>query len=305
MNTTKEIEITTKNSKLFSQRSAFDKRWNIQYNTENREQFKTRCLNILDDEFYKHFPDTGLFDERASYINDYCLEIAANMGIPTKANNFDNFANKDLYNYIKKLDLSDSQNYTTFMFFLQLTLGYNYGGYILNETLAIRFAEAMKLCNIKAKILNDSGSYDIYPSDTEFLDKPLIIDVLNWLNDFPDVKKNFSKALKTERTNNNYRNIVDDLRLSLELFLKKILNNNKALEKQKSYIGDYFKNNDVSTEISNMYIVLIDYYAKYNDNHAKHDDSVVEIEIDYLTYLTASFIRFIILTEEKKKNVLK
>ena len=43
---------------------------------------------------------------------------------------------------------------------------------------------------------------------------------------------------------------------------------------------------------------LMNYYAKYNG-------SVVEIEIDYLIYLTSSFIRFIILVEEQKKNVLK
>ena len=304
MNTTKEIKITSKNSKLFLQKSTFDKRWNVHDNTENREQFKTRCLTILDDEFYKHFPDNGFFGERASYINDYCLEIAANMGISIKANNSDNFANKDLYNYIKKLDLNDEQNYTAFMFFLQLTLGYDYHGHISNETLAIRFAEAMKLSNINAKILNDNGIYDIYPSNVEFLYKPLVVDVLNWLNDFTEVKSIFSKALKTKRIDTNYRNIIDDLRLSLELFLKKILNNNKSLEKQKSDIGIYFKNNNVSIEISNMYIVLMDYYAKYNDNHAKHDNSVVEIEIDHLIYLTASFIRFIILIEEKKKSVL-
>lgn len=304
MNATKEIEITTKNSKLFSQKKSFDKRWGIQDNTEDREQFKTRCLIILDDEFYKHFPDTGLFDERTSYINDYCLEISAQMGIPTKANNFDNFANKELYNYIKKLDLNDLQNFMTFMFFLQLTLNYDFSGYISNKTLAKRFAEAMKLCNIKSKILDDNGSYDIYPSNIEFLDKPLVTEVLNWLNDFPDAKKNFSKALKTERIDANYRNIIDDLRISLELFLKQILKNNKSLEKQNSYIGEYLKNNNVSIEISNIYIKLMDYYTKYNNHHAKHDDSVIEIEIDYLIYLTSSFIRFIMLVEEQKKNVL-
>ena len=37
MNTTKEIKITSKNSKLFLQKSTFDKRWNVHDNTENRE----------------------------------------------------------------------------------------------------------------------------------------------------------------------------------------------------------------------------------------------------------------------------
>lgn len=304
MSNTQEIEITTKNSKLFAQKDAFNKRWNIVDNTEKKEEFKTRCLTILDNEFYKHSPDNGVFSDRIPYINDYCLDISSDLGISTKANTFDNFAHKDLYNYINKLKMDDIQDYRQLLLFLQLSLNYDYKGYILNETIALRFAEAMKICNINAKILNDNGSYEIYPSDIDFLDEPLITDVLNWLNDFSNVKSIFSKVLKTERINNNYRNIVDDLRLSLELFLKKILNNNKSLENQKSYIGEYFKNNDVSTEISNMYVVLMDYYAKYNDNHAKHNDSVIEIEIDYLIYLTSSFIRFIMLIEEQKKNVL-
>ena len=305
MSSTKEIEITTENSKLLAQKDAFNRRWNIVDNMEKKEEFKTRCLTILDNEFYKHSPDNGVFNDRIPYINDYCLDISSDLGISTKANTFDNFAHKDLYHYINKLKMDNIQDYKQFLIFLQLSLNYDYKGYILNEAIALRFAEAMKLCNINAKILNENGLYEIYPSDIDFLDKPLITDVLNWLNEFPDVKNNFSKALKTERRKVNYRNIVDDLRLSLELFLKNILNNNKPLEKQKSSIGDYFKNNNVSTEISNMYIVLIDYYAKYNDNHAKHNDCVVEIEIDYLIYLTSSFIRFIIIIEEQKKNVLK
>lgn len=304
MSSIKEIEITTDNSKLFSQREAFNKRWNIIDNSEKKEEFKNRCLTILDDEFHKHSPNHGVFsDERCEYINDYCLEISSNLGIIIKANNFDNFAHKELYSYLKKLKMDDIQDYRFFLFFLQLTLSYDFNDFISNDTLALRFAEAMKICNINAKILKGNDSFDIYPCDVEFLDKPLITDLLSWLNNYPDTKDLFSKAIKTERTSKNCRNIVDDLRVCLELFLKKILNNNKSLENQKSEIGKYFSDNDISKEISNMYTLLIDYYAKYNNHHAKHDNSVVEIEIDYLIYLTGSFIRFVMLIEEQKVRV--
>ena len=159
MNNTKEIEITVKNSKLFAQKNSFNKRWNIIDNEENKEQFKDRCLAILDTEFYRHSPDNRVFNEKVSYINDYCLEIARDLGLTIKANNFDNFANKNLYTYIKCLDINYIEDYRNFMFFLQLTLNYDYKGYILNENIATSFAEAMKLCNIKAKILKDNGVF--------------------------------------------------------------------------------------------------------------------------------------------------
>ena len=49
-----------------------------------------------------------------------------------------------------------------------------------------------------------------------------------------------------------------------------------------------------------MYFKLIDCYAKYNNSHAKHDDSVDENELDFLLYLTGSFIRFLIKINKKK-----
>ena len=117
------------------------------------------------------------------------------------------------------------------------------------------------------------------------------------MNAYKDVKNHFEKSLKFERKANYYRNIVDELRLSLELLLKKMFSN------QKSNLGDYFKSNNISTSISNMYIKLFDYYTLYNNDNAKHDDKVNNVEIDYLIYLTGTFIRFIMQIEESKKEV--
>ena len=303
MNDTKEIKITTENSKLYAQKYAFDKRWNNIDTNENKEQFKIRCLIILDNIFNKNSPEKFATDTKAQYINDFCLEISSNIGILTKANTFDNFAHKELYKYIKELNIYYDKNFITLLMFLQLSLNYDFKGYISNKELATQIAEAMKLCNIKAKIINNKGIYEIYPSNLEFLDTPLIIDTLNWLNMFPDAKSKLENAIKANKANSSNRNIVDDLRLCIELFLRKILNNGKTLENQKSDIGSYLKSNNISKEISNMYISLIDYYAKYNDNHAKHHDSINEVEIDYLIYLTGSFITFIMLIEEQKNKL--
>lgn len=48
-----------------------------------------------------------------------------------------------------------------------------------------------------------------------------------------------------------------------------------------------------------MYIKLLDLYATYNNNTAKHNAHLNEIEIDYIIYLTDSFIRFILLIKKR------
>ena len=47
----------------------------------------------------------------------------------------------------------------------------------------------------------------------------------------------------------------------------------------------------------------MDLYTTYNNNSAKHNDNVNEIEIDYMLYLTGSFIRFILLIEKNKNRI--
>ena len=48
------------------------------------------------------------------------------------------------------------------------------------------------------------------------------------------------------------RNVVDHLRLSLELLLKDILIMEKVLKIKKSDIGNYLKSRNISPEISNL-----------------------------------------------------
>jgi hypothetical protein len=86
---------------------------------------------------------------------------------------------------------------------------------------------------------------------------------------------------------------MDDLRLSLELLLKGILKNNKPLEKQTSDIGAYIREKGVSKELINMFIKLVDYYCHYQNTYVKHNDAVVENEIEIIFEMTSSFMKFI------------
>ena len=87
------------------------------------------------------------------------------------------------------------------------------------------------------------------------------------------------------------RNVLDDMRLALELFLKEILNNQKSLENQLSEIGNFQKGKGKSQEFINMFKQLLDYYAKYQNKYVKHDDAVKPEEIDFVIELTTLFMR--------------
>ena len=58
------------------------------------------------------------------------------------------------------------------------------------------------------------------------------------------------------------RNLLDDLRLSLEKLLQGILENKKSLENQLSEIGTYINVRKGSKELTNMFTKLIEYYSK-------------------------------------------
>ena len=303
MSQTKEIKINEKNSKLFAQMSTFNKRWDIQNNTEDRQGFKIRCLNVINEELSKNSFGNPAISKQINLVSNYCMEIASCLGISTKSYLYSSFTNSDLYRHINSLYMPNDSNFKEFLFYLQLTLNFVYDGIILNDTLAQKIAEAMKLSNIPAKILFVNGMYEIYPSKTEFIDEPLVIDVLKWLDNYPEVKKYYSEAINTERNDKNNRHIVDDLRMSLEKFLQLFFNNKKTIEKQISNVGNFLKENNISVQISNTYEKLIDYYMKYNDDNAKHGDNINSIEIDFLIYLTGSFIRFFVLILEESKKI--
>jgi len=90
------------------------------------------------------------------------------------------------------------------------------------------------------------------------------------------------------------RNLLDDLRLSMELLLKVIFRNGKSLENQISEIGAFISNNGGSKQFTNMFKTLVDYYSKYQNTFVKHNDAVVEEEVEFIFEMTSSFMKHIV-----------
>ena len=159
-----------------------------------------------------------------------------------------------------------------------------------------KFASGGGFCQIESEgILRYEEIMNITSNNTKpnkDINPDLINDTQNLLRNYPKAENLFNSALEKYNKNIYERNLLDDMRLALELFLKNVLNNNKSLENQKSEIGTYQKNNNASPELSNMFIKLVDYYAKYHNSNIKHNDNIKKNEIGFIINLTSSFIMY-------------
>jgi len=106
----------------------------------------------------------------------------------------------------------------------------------------------------------------------------LIRQTRHWLDPFPDALNLFNSALQKYEARVFVRNLLDDLRLSLEILVQQVLENDRSLENQMASLGPFVKQHGGSPELSNMFWKLVEYYTKYQNTYVKHDDAVIEEE---------------------------
>lgn len=148
-------------------------------------------------------------------------------------------------------------------------------------------AEARKL---KLTLMSRYGHFDVKGLGVE-VNEELIEQTRHWLDSFPEVLGLFNDAFAKYTARVFLRNLLDDLRLSLEKLVQVLLGNSKSLENQISGVGLFVKERGGSTELSNMFVKLVDYYCKYQNTYIKHDDAVIEEEVEFILEITAAFMK--------------
>jgi hypothetical protein len=162
-----------------------------------------------------------------------------------------------------------------------------------------KFSENEKIQDLLIKLVN---RYQEFSTETNELPE-MVLKIKEWLDDYPQAKKHYEDAL-SKRNNNIYtRNLLDDLRCSLEALVKEILKNSKSLENQKAELGNFLKENGISVEIRNLYTdKILDFYIKYQNNNVKHSENFNEIEVDFIFEQTAVLMRLLIKLDNNKKT---
>ncbi len=123
------------------------------------------------------------------------------------------------------------------------------------------------------------------------LDEKLIERTQHFLTPFPEALSLFNQAVQKHANGIFIRNVLDDLRLALEKLLRLLLSNGKPLEKQIPLLGPYIRQKGGSAELVNMFVKLVDYYTNYQNSYVKHDEAVIEEEVEFIFELTASFMK--------------
>lgn len=216
-----------------------------------------------------------------SEINKYFSEYAVHYGIGLPIQ--EKFPNKcsRILEYLKKFSTKEFANICN-----QLTL-----------ILLDKDKDNNKVKEFRQELFENYGSYiEEKISDSEFIQ-----DTKHWLQDYPNVYEIYNRALIQFESQIINRHILDDMRLSIELLLKDILNNAKSLENQKDELGKLLKTYNINVYIRDMFIPILNMYCKYNNDNVKHDEKITIIETKYLIEQTSIFMKFIISVLGNKK----
>jgi hypothetical protein len=147
--------------------------------------------------------------------------------------------------------------------------------------------------DLKIKLISRYGALS-EGNPKEQINESIIEETQHWLSEYPDVLKLYNECLDKHSNKIHQRNLLDDLRLSMEILLKSIFENNKSLENQIIDLGKYLNVRNGSKELNNMFLKLIDYFSKYQNTYVKHNDNVNDNEIEIILEIASSFMKFII-----------
>jgi hypothetical protein len=268
---------------------SFHKRWNIEISENDRwNNFKNRLLNLFSSVLKYDF-----------LFKDECDEEFLNlMGIHT------------LYTKHEKLTFNLSgkeiEDCFSYRFFKKETdikkilLGIEVISWMkeLPQKLKQKFLSEIRniiaITNVPIELRCSNDEFLIYPLGAKFLDEKLVNDNLDWLYEYPQIYELFKKSLSDLGIKNKERHVLDNLRLSIEMLLKEKLSNSKSLENQKADLGKYLKSKSISSEVSNLYWLILDYYTKYQNNKVKHSDDVNPNEVEFILYITGTFMRLLL-----------
>jgi hypothetical protein len=273
----------------------FYKRWNIEYKEEEKiESFKNRIISTIDEVLGRSFlEDEQLLRKYFRLIGALLAlsqtgfaSVVQALYVPIYGKSFEGSP-------VYKLFL-DERRFEKIIFYVQALFWID----IKTNTKQVLYEKVkedieLSLLDIKIK-KTKIGECIFYPAGAKLLDEGVVNDALDWLTPYSESYKSFESALKKYQEHKYERNLIDDLRLSLELLLKVILKNKKSLDNQKESLGRYLKGKDAPKEIRNMFTTLTAYYVDYQNEYAKHDDKVREAEIEFMIYLTGTFMRFIL-----------
>jgi len=153
---------------------------------------------------------------------------------------------------------------------------------------------ASPLCGVRLAKRGDHVT--VYPLGARLLDDAAVNDSLAWLEGHPGAAKHFENALRIclRKETAQYRNLLDELRCSLENLVRRLLGNRRSLENQKQPLLQWLEKKGTHFQVRNLYQTLLAYFTQYQNDAVKHGEAWAESEVEYMIYLTGTFMRFLL-----------
>lgn len=220
-------------------------------------------LNDVEDQISQHFSANELIDLTYEFAKSY------NKSIPIDEPNYGSFNKKEL--------LSTNLN-------------------VLSDNEKIEFLSQIKY---HSRLCED----DFLRDEIDLLVKDASNGVIKARNSFSTLLETYSIDLKNQwkRTYRfydhlDYRNALDNMRLTIELLIKRITGSEASLENQKSALGKFFEDKDISKEVRNLFFKMLDMYEKIQNHEAKHNlpQNLNSKEIKFLMNQSTVIIKFLI-----------
>jgi hypothetical protein len=267
----------------------FYKRWNIPLNeNEMWTTFKNRTMNSITSELGRDFCLSR--DFRNEYLNliDQPIEHGDVSYPSTGLIAF-------FYNTPVCHALNNEGRTLNYIYYMEKLFQMTKINQQIKDNLFKEFEDIIKDSGVSISLTKGLHGVVFYPAGAKLLDDKLINDNIQWLQDYPEVYKQFEGALQLYQKGGKLdRSLLDNLRFSLEQLLKAVLNNNAPLEKQSNHLGTFLDGKGINTEIRNMYVTLIGYFAKYQNENVKHEAGYNPKEVEFIIYLTGSFMRLLL-----------
>lgn len=293
---------------MLNEINQFYRRFNINIENEEKENIK-RFKNSLSKILEKYIGDISLKNEFRDVFIKYTgieykdfgtvnfnteIDIGQKDWLDISGKNYIKFSDTCIGKAFQD-DISSVIKYIQILFLMDNTIIPKR----IKQNLYNEISEIMQLFGLDINIINNNDKYILYPKGAKELDETLVNDILVWLENYPKSRDKLISALNKYQQKEDIRNILDDLRFSLEIFIQEIFSNNKTLENNKTEIGKMLKDNNINKEITNIYITIFDYYTKYQNNNVKHNEKCYDQEIEFILYLTCILIRTVITINNK------
>lgn len=150
------------------------------------------------------------------------------------------------------------------------------------------------------KVILTRDYYHLAPQEIAEQILETVNQVKNWLDGYPEAKKYYEGALEKMSCKIYKRNLLDDLRCSLEALVKDILQSKSSVENLKSDLGKFLDKSNINVQVKNLYIsIIFDFFTKYQNENVKHNDLSKKIEVDFIFNQTTVLMQFLIVLHKQ------